>query len=79
MTAKVEIAEATGIGFAPDWGEGHILSLREGDQSRFEPGMVVHVVPALGHSGLGGVAFSETVLVTPEGNQVLTNSSRRLC
>jgi len=67
-----------GIGFAPDWGEGHILSLREGDQTQFEPGMVVHVVPALRQVGLGGVGFSETVLVTPEGNEVLTNSPRHL-
>lgn len=68
-----------GIGFAPDWGEGHILSLREGDQTRFESGMVVHVVPALRQVGLGGVGFSETVLLTPGGNEVLTNSPRKLC
>jgi Xaa-Pro dipeptidase len=68
-----------GIGFAPDWGEGHILSLREGDLTQFEPGMVVHVVPALRQVGLGGVGFSETVLVTPDGREVLTNSPRHLC
>jgi Xaa-Pro dipeptidase len=60
------------------WGEGHILSLREGDRTRFEPGMVVHVVPALRQVALSGVGFSETVLVTPEGNEVLTNSPRQL-
>jgi Xaa-Pro dipeptidase len=67
-----------GIGFAPDWGEGHILSLREGEQTRFEPGMVVHVVPAMRQVGLGGVGFSETVLVTSEGNEVLTDSPPQL-
>jgi Xaa-Pro dipeptidase len=67
-----------GIGFAPDWGEGHILGLREGDQTRFQPGMVLHVVPALRQVGLGGAGFSETVLVTPEGNEVLTSSARQL-
>jgi Xaa-Pro aminopeptidase len=40
--------------------------------------MVVHVVPTLRQVGLGGVGFSETVLVTPEGNEVLTNSPRHL-
>jgi Xaa-Pro dipeptidase len=67
-----------GIGFAPDWGEGHILSLREGEQTPFAPGMVVHVVPALRQVGLGGAGFSETVLVTAKGNEVLTNSPSEL-
>ena len=31
---------------------------------------------ALRQVALGGVGFSETVLVTPEGNEVLTNSPR---
>ena len=41
--------------------------------------MVVHGVPCLSQVGLGDVGFSEKVLVTPEGYEVLTNSSRRLC
>ena len=67
-----------GIAFAPDWGEGHILSLKQGETTRFEPGMVVHVVPALRQVGLGGVGFSETVLVTSEGHEVLTSVPRTL-
>jgi Xaa-Pro dipeptidase len=67
-----------GIAFAPDWGEGHILSLKEGETTQFEPGMVVHVVPALRQAGLGGVGFSETVLVTSEGQEVLTRVPRTL-
>ncbi len=29
-----------GIAFAPDWGEGHIMSLQKGDQRLLQPGMV---------------------------------------
>ncbi|MFN8592806.1 MAG: Xaa-Pro peptidase family protein [Thermomicrobiales bacterium] len=67
-----------GLAFAPDWGEGHILSLREGEHTEFAPGMVVHVVPALRQVGLGGVGFSETILVTPDGHEVLTSVPRTL-
>ena len=67
-----------GIAFSPDWGEGHILSLKAGERTPFEPGMVVHVVPALRQVGLGGVGFSETVLVTADGHEVLTTVPRAL-
>jgi Xaa-Pro dipeptidase len=67
-----------GLAFAPDWGEGHILSLRDGEQTPFAPGMVVHVVPALRQVGLGGVGFSETVLITTDGHEVLTSVPRAL-
>jgi len=64
---------SVGIGFAPDWGEGHILSLKETEHRPFEPGMVVHVVPTLRLAGVAGQGFSATVLVTPEGNEILTS------
>lgn len=67
-----------GVAFAPDWGEGHILSLRSGERRPFVPGMVVHVVPALREEGLGGVGFSETVLLTESGHEVLTTVPRTL-
>ncbi|MFF7682558.1 M24 family metallopeptidase [Microbacterium sp. NPDC007973] len=64
---------SVGIGFAPDWGEGHILSLKETEHRPFEPGMVVHVVPTLRAAGVAGQGFSATVLITPEGNEILTS------
>lgn len=67
-----------GLGFAPDWGEGHVLSLRAGETTPLAPGMVLHVVPALRIAGVGGVGVSETVLVTPTGHEVLTDVSRRI-
>jgi Xaa-Pro dipeptidase len=64
---------SVGIAFAPDWGEGHILSLKETEHRAFEPGMVVHVVPTLRLAGVAGQGFSATVLVTEQGNEVLTS------
>jgi Xaa-Pro dipeptidase len=69
---------SVGIGFAPDWGEGHIVSLRRDDPTRLEPGMVFHVPPALRVPREYGLGFSETVLVTPDGCEVLTRHPRRL-
>lgn len=63
---------SVGIAFAPDWGEGHILSLKETEHRPFEPGMVVHVVPTLRLAGVAGQGFSATVLVTETGNEILT-------
>ncbi|MBB5158301.1 M24 family metallopeptidase [Saccharopolyspora phatthalungensis] len=64
---------SVGIAFAPDWGEGHILSLKETEERTFEPGMVVHVVPTLRISGVAGIGLSATVLVTEDGHEVLTS------
>lgn len=64
---------SVGIAFAPDWGEGHILSLKETEHREFQPGMVVHVVPTLRLAGIAGQGFSATVLVTEDGNEILTS------
>ena len=69
---------SVGIGYSPSWGEGHIVSLRRDDPTRLEPGMVFHMPPALRVPGQYGLGFSETVLVTPTGCEVLTNHPRRL-
>jgi Xaa-Pro dipeptidase len=69
---------SVGVGFAPSWGEGHIVSLRRDDPTRLEAGMVFHMPPALRVSRRYGLGFSETVLVTPTGCEVLTNHPRRL-
>src|SRR5690606_25238534 len=58
-----------GLAFAPDWGEGHILSLGEGVDRPLQPGMVLHVVPAIRKPGVGGAGFSATVLVTETGHE----------
>lgn len=69
---------AIGTAFAPDWGEGHIFSLRRDDPRQLQPGMVFHIPPALRTYGRGGVGFSETILVTETGCEVLTKCNRAL-
>ncbi|MGH6953167.1 MAG: M24 family metallopeptidase, partial [Alphaproteobacteria bacterium] len=36
-----------GISFPPDWGEGHILSLKKKEMRRLEPNMTFHIIPAI--------------------------------
>ncbi len=69
---------SVGVSFPPDWGEGHIVSLSEGDKTILQPGMVFHIPPALRKYGEYGVGVSETVLVTEEGCQIVTNASQAL-
>ena len=60
-----------GIAFAPDWGEGSILSLYRGVDVAIEPGMVFHVPITLRDYGRFTVAVSETVEVTARGPRIL--------
>jgi Xaa-Pro dipeptidase len=69
---------SVGVAFAPDWGEGHIVSLRRDDLRPLEPGMVFHIPPALRAFQRLCVGMSETVLVTESGSEVLTDRPRRL-
>src|SRR5262249_11745174 len=62
-----------GIAFPPDWGEGHILSLKESERSALQPGMTFHIPSAIREYGVFGASFSETVLVTDVGCELLTN------
>ena len=63
-----------GLAFAPDWGEGALFSLGYDQHKPMQPGMVIHAVPALRIPGVGGYGLSSTVLVTQDGNEVLTTS-----
>lgn len=67
-----------GISFAPDWGEGGILSLYTGVKTPFEPGMTFHIPPALRIYGRFTVGVSETVVVTETGHRVLGTIPRAL-
>lgn len=70
-------AYAIGIGFPPNWAEGRFLSIRPGDPTVLEPGMTFHVVPSLFFPDFG-VWFSESVAVTDDGCEVLTNYPQKL-
>lgn len=73
---RKRLGYSVGVGFAPDWGEGHIVHLNENDPAVLEPGMVFHMPPALRRYAQWGVGMSETVLVTETGCEVLTNFPR---
>ena len=63
---------SVGISFAPDWGEGGILSLYTGVVTTLQPGMTFHIPPALRVYGQFTVGVSETVVVTETGCRALS-------
>ncbi|MFO1149927.1 MAG: Xaa-Pro peptidase family protein [Alsobacter sp.] len=69
---------SVGISFAPDWGEGGILSLYTGVKTEFQPGMTFHIPPALRIYGQFTVGVSETVVVTETGCRALGTVPRAL-
>jgi Xaa-Pro dipeptidase len=66
-----------GIGFPPNWAEGRQVALKPEDPRVLEPGMAFHLVPSLFMPGLGMV-FSESVVVTEHGCELLTHYPRGL-
>ncbi len=75
---KKRTGYAIGIAFAPDWGEGHILSLYHNVHTPLAPGMVFHMPPALRAYGRFCVGVSETVVVTESGYEALSRIDRTL-
>jgi len=66
-----------GIGFPPDWADVDFC-IRKDNPLTLEPGMVFHCSTSLRQIGQIGVAFSETILVTNDGCEVLTDLPRKL-
>jgi Xaa-Pro dipeptidase len=69
---------SVGVNYPPDWGEGHILSLWDGDERQLQAGMVFHLVPGIFLPGRCLINISETVLVTETGCEVITDFKRDL-
>ncbi len=67
-----------GIGFPPDWGEGRTISLGGGDETILEPNMTFHYMNPIWVEGFTKVNFSETIRVTDDGCEVITNFPREL-
>jgi Xaa-Pro dipeptidase len=67
---------SVGISFAPDWGEGGILSLYTGVRTELRPGMAFHIPPALRIYGQFTVGVSETIVVTDTGYRALGSVER---
>jgi Xaa-Pro dipeptidase len=75
---RKRLGYSIGIGFAPGWGEGAFLELSRGDPTLLEAGMVFHMPPALRVYPEVGMGCSETVLVTEDGAEVLSDFPREL-
>jgi Xaa-Pro dipeptidase len=75
---RKRIGYSMGIAFAPDWGEGEILSLFTGVDRLIEPGMVFHLPATLRSYGAWTVGASETVIVTETGIEPLSTIARGL-
>ncbi len=70
-------AYGIGIGFPPNWSEGHIYAIRPDDPLVLEPGMTFHVIPTLFLDDFG-MCFSDSVRVTETGCELLTDFPRQL-
>lgn len=71
-------AYSIGIGFPPDWGEGHILSMVRNHDRPLEKNMTFHLIPWVQVQGYGGVGITETIVVTETGCRSLTNFEQRV-
>ncbi|ACM03470.1 M24 family metallopeptidase [Cereibacter sphaeroides] len=75
---RKRIGYSMGAAFAPDWGEGAILSLFTGVDRLLEPGMVFHLPATLRSYGDYTVGASETVILTETGIEVLSTLPRQM-
>lgn len=71
-------AYSIGIGFPPDWGEGHILSMVKGHDRPLEKNMTFHLIPWVQVPGYGGVGITETIVVTEDGCRSLFDFEQRV-
>jgi Xaa-Pro dipeptidase len=74
---KSRTAYGIGIGFPPNWAEGHIYSIRPDDPLVLQPNMTFHIIPTMFRKGFG-MAISDSVRVTDAGCEVLTHHPRDL-
>jgi Xaa-Pro dipeptidase len=70
-------AYSLGIGFPIDWNDCPVLIKRDIDLE-LQPGMVFHCTTSLRDPAKYGTAYSETVLITESGAEVLTTVPREL-
>lgn len=69
-----ETGYSIGVCYPPGWNETHIMNLQPSDGTVLQRNMVFHFVPSLIVEELNGhVGFSETVAVTDDGCEVLTD------
>ena len=64
---------SVGIAYTPDWGEGGVFNIKPENPAVVEAGMVLHISPAVRVPEKYGVGCSQTVHVTENGFEILTN------
>ena len=76
------VGYSIGLAFPPDWGEGHIISIKKGEERALEAGMTFHLTgthairwPGGGNPGMA--RCSDTILVTETGCETLTDGLER--
>ena len=70
---------SVGIGFPPSWsGSGTPRGLRRGSKMKLEAGMVFHLMSWLLRTGQGDSFLSDTIVVTDDGCELLTRTSREV-
>lgn len=74
---KSRVAYGIGIGFPPNWAEGHIYAIRPDDPMVIEENMTFHIIPTMFREDFG-MAISDSVRVTATGCEVLTQYPRDL-
>jgi Xaa-Pro dipeptidase len=78
LSAGKRAGYSVGIGFPVTWMEADIIALTRDDSTVLESGMVFHIVPAIREPRKFAVGCSETLLITPSGNEILTSVDRKL-
>jgi Xaa-Pro aminopeptidase len=71
-------AYSTGLSFSPRWDEIPDVEIRLNNPLTLQPGMVFHATTSLRNPLQCGTCFSETVVVTENGCEVLTSVPRSL-
>ncbi len=74
LSKESRIGYSIGAGFCPDWGE-HTISLRQEDTTELQAGMTFHVILGMWQDDWG-MELSETILITPDGVECLTEFDR---
>lgn len=77
-TQASRTAYSIGIAVPPDWGEGQILSMKPGETRPLEENMTFHLLPWVQIPGKAGVGCTETIRVTADGCERITEFPREL-
>ena len=75
------IAYSIGIAYAPDWGEGHIISMVKGEKRPLQAGMTFHLIAGLVRlpqlEKIRVAVCTDSILVTKNGCETLTDGIER--